>query len=101
MSFQSKANCRILTGLGQVLGDTYSSHNISDDDVLIVGKMGLLVAGIDICSCEFVNGTYFIDFVFVTRSRMSEVRAITYFVSHTSVEREVSEIFFRPSLFDG
>jgi len=31
--------------LKQVLGDTYSSHNISDDDVLIVGRMGLLVAG--------------------------------------------------------
>jgi hypothetical protein len=29
----------------KVLGDTYSSHNISDDDVLIVGRMGLLVAG--------------------------------------------------------
>jgi len=29
----------------QVIGDAYSSHNLSDDDVLIIGKLGLLVTG--------------------------------------------------------
>jgi hypothetical protein len=29
----------------QVIGDAYSSHNLSDDDVLIIGKIGLLITG--------------------------------------------------------
>ena len=31
--------------LKQVLGDTDAAYNLSPDDVLIVGKSGLLVAG--------------------------------------------------------
>ena len=29
----------------QVIGDTYSAHDLSEDDVLIVGKSGLLISG--------------------------------------------------------
>eukprot|EP00960_Hanusia_phi_P033811 750649-Hanusia_phi.AAC.9 len=31
--------------LKQVLGDTYSAHNLSDDDVMIVGRNGILISG--------------------------------------------------------
>jgi len=29
----------------QVIGDTYSAHDLSEDDILIVGKIGLLISG--------------------------------------------------------
>ena len=29
----------------QILGDTFSSHDLSDNDVIIIGRQGLLVAG--------------------------------------------------------
>jgi len=29
----------------QVLGDTFSSHDLSDDDVIIIGRQGLLISG--------------------------------------------------------
>ncbi|KAJ1486610.1 hypothetical protein T484DRAFT_1789051 [Baffinella frigidus] len=28
-----------------VLGDTFSSHDLSDDDVIIIGRQGLLISG--------------------------------------------------------
>jgi hypothetical protein len=39
----------------QVLGDTYSSHNLTDDDVLIIGRAGLMITGVFcIRSCMYV-----------------------------------------------
>lgn len=29
----------------QVIGETFSAHNLSEDDILIVGKIGLLISG--------------------------------------------------------
>ena len=29
----------------QVIGDTYSAHDLSEDDILIVGKIGLIISG--------------------------------------------------------